>query len=97
MSKFDQAKMIMKVRKIQKELQKEIIEVESGDGAVRVEINGEMKIKKIHIDADSVDTDDIGQLEKWVEEAVKAAISQSQKLAAEKMQPMMGALGNLGM
>jgi DNA-binding YbaB/EbfC family protein len=97
MSKFDQAKMIMKVRKIQKELQKEIIEVEAGDGAVRVEINGEMKIKKIHIDAESVDTDDIGQLEKWVEEAVKAAISQSQKLAAEKMQPMMGALGNLGL
>lgn len=97
MSKFDQAKMIMKVRKIQKELQKEIIEVEAGDGAVRVEINGEMKIKKIHIDADSVDTDDIGQLEKWVEEAVKAAIAQSQKLAAEKMQPMMGALGNLGL
>ena len=97
MSKFDQAKMIMKVRKLQKELQKEIIEVEAGDGAVRVEINGEMKIKKIHIDAESVDTDDIGQLEKWVEEAVKAAISQSQKLAAEKMQPMMGALGNLGL
>lgn len=97
MSRFDQAKMVMKVRKIQKELQKEIIEVEAGDGAVKVEINGEMKIKKIHIDPDSIDTDDIGQLERWVEEAVKAAIAQSQKLAAEKMQPMMGALGNLGL
>ncbi len=36
MSRFDQAKMVMKVRKIQKELQKEIIEVEAGDGAVKV-------------------------------------------------------------
>jgi len=97
MSRFDQAKMVMKMRKVQKELQKEIITVESGDGAVSVEINGEMKIKKVNIDADSVDVDDIGQLEKWVEEAVKTAISQSQKLAAEKMQPMMGALGNLGL
>lgn len=97
MSRFDQAKMVMKMRKIQKELQKEIVEVEAGDGAVTVEINGEMKIKKIHIDPESVDLDDIGQLERWVEEAVKAAIAQSQKLAAEKMQPMMGALGNLGM
>jgi DNA-binding YbaB/EbfC family protein len=97
MSRFDQAKMVMKMRKIQKDLQKEIIEVEAGEGAVKVEINGEMKIKAVHIDADSVDVDDIGQLEKWVEEAVKAAISQSQKLAAEKMQPMMGALGNLGL
>ncbi len=97
MSRFDQAKMVMKMRKIQKDLQKEIIEVEAGEGAVKVEINGEMKIKAVHIDADSIDLDDIGQLEKWVEEAVKAAISQSQKLAAEKMQPMMGALGNLGL
>ena len=97
MSKFDQAKMLMKMRKLQKELQKEIITVEAGDGAVSVKINGEMHIEKIQIDADSVDTDDIGQLERWVEEAVKDAIKQSQKLAADKMQPMMGSHGNLGL
>jgi nucleoid-associated protein EbfC len=96
-SKFDQAKLVMRARKLQKELQKEIIIVEAGDGAVKVEITGEQKIKKIHIDPDSVDLDDIGQLEMWIEEAVKEAINQSQKLAAEKMQPLMGALGNLGM
>ena len=97
MSKFDQAKLVMKARKLQKELQKEIITVEAGEGAVKVEITGEQKIKKIHIDADSVDLEDIGQLENWIEEAVKEAIAQSQKLAAEKMQPMMGALGSLGL
>jgi DNA-binding YbaB/EbfC family protein len=97
MSRFDQAKMLMKVKKLQKELQKEIITVEAGDGAVKVEINGEQKIKKIHIDPEYVDLDDIGQLERWVEDAVKQAVSESQKLAAEKMQPMMGALGNLGL
>ena len=97
MSKFDQAKMLMKMRKLQKELQKEVITAEAGDGAVKVEINGEMKIKKVSIDADSVDLDDIGQLERWVEEAVKTAIADSQKLAADKMQPMMGSLGNLGL
>jgi nucleoid-associated protein EbfC len=97
MSKFDQAKMLMKMRKVQKELQKEIVRAEAGDGAVVVEVNGEMKIKCVKIDPDAVDLEDIGQLENWVEEAVKAAISQSQKMAAEKMQPMMGGLGNLGM
>ncbi len=96
MSKMDQAKLVMRARKLQKELQKEIITVETGDGAVRVEITGEQKIKKIHIDPDYVDLEDIGQLEMWVEEAVKEAINQSQKLAAEKMQPMMGALSSLG-
>lgn len=97
MSKFDQAKLLMKARKLQKELQKEVIAVEAGDGAVKVEITGEQKIKKIHIDPEAVDLDDIGQLEMWLEEAVKEAIVRSQKLAAEKMQPMMGALSNLGM
>jgi hypothetical protein len=97
MSKIDQAKMLMKVRKLQKELQKMIIEATAGDGAVRVEITGEQKIKKIHIDPEYVDLDDIGQLEGWVEEAVKEAINKSQKIAAEKMQPMLGNLGNLGL
>lgn len=97
MSKIDQAKMLMKVRKLQKELQKMIIESEAGNGAVVVEITGEQKIKKIHIDPEYVDLDDIGQLERWVEEAVKDAINKSQKVAAEKMQPMLGSLGSLGL
>lgn len=97
MSRFDQAKMLMRVKKIQKELQKQIITVEKGDGAVRVEITGEQKLKKVHIDPASVDLDDIAQLEHWVEDAVKDAIAESQRIAAEKMQPMMGALGELGL
>lgn len=97
MSKIDQTKLLMRARKLQKELQNEIVSVEAGDGAVVVEISGDQKIKKISVDPDFVDLDDIGQLELWLTEAVKEAINQSQKLAAEKMQPMMGALGNLGL
>lgn len=97
MSKFDQAKMLMKVKKLQKELQKMIIVSEQGDGAVKVEISGEQKIKKVHIDPEKIDLDDIQQLERWIEDAVKDAIQQSQKVAAEKMQPFMGALGDLGL
>lgn len=97
MNRFDQAKMLMRVKKIQKELQKQIIVIEKGDGAVKVEITGEQKIKRIHLDPDLIDFDDIRELEKWIEEAVKEAIQASQRVAAEKMQPMMGALGNLGL
>lgn len=97
MSKFDQAKLLMKARKLQKELQKTVITVSAGDGAVKVDITGEQKIKKIHIDSERVNLDDIEQLEGWLEEAIKDAIAQSQRLAAEKMQPMMGALSQLGM
>ena len=97
MSRFDQAKMLMKVKKLQKELQKQVITVEKGDGAVKVEITGEQKIKKIHLDPELIDLDDIRELERWLEEAVKEAIQQSQRLATEKMQPFMGALGDLGL
>jgi nucleoid-associated protein EbfC len=97
MSKFDQAKMLMSVRKIQKDLQKMIITIEKGEGAVKVEITGEQKLKKVSIDPEYVDLDDIGQLEHWIEDAVREAIAESQRIAAEKMQPMMGALGNLGL
>jgi DNA-binding YbaB/EbfC family protein len=97
MSRFDQAKMLLQVKKLQKELQKMIITIEQGDGAVRVEITGEQKIKKIHIDPAAVDLDDIAQLERWLEDAVKDAIAESQKVAAEKMQPFMGMLGDLGL
>jgi len=97
MSRFDQAKMLLQMKKLQKELQKMVISVEKGDGAVRVEITGEQKIKKVHIDPEYVDLDDIGELERWIEDAIKEAIAESQKIAAEKMQPFMGMLGGLGM
>lgn len=96
MGKFDQAKMLMKVKKMQKELAKEVLTVSAGDDAVIVEITGEQKIKKITIDPERIDLDDMRQTEKYVEEAVKQAISDSQRLAAEKMQPFMGMLGDLG-
>jgi nucleoid-associated protein EbfC len=97
MSRFDQAKMLMKVKKIQGELQKMTITIDKGDGAVQVEMNGEQKLRKVRIDPEYIDLDDIEQLERWIEDAVKDAISESQRVAAEKMQPMMGALGNLGL
>lgn len=97
MSRFDQAKLLLQMKKLQKDLQKMVISVEKGDGAVKVDITGDQKIKKVHIDPEYVDLDDIGQLERWVEDAVKEAIAESQKIAAEKMQPYMGMLGNLGL
>ncbi len=94
---FNQAKMVMKIKKAQKELANELIEVEAGDGAVVVRITGEQKIKNITIDPAQVDLDDIHELERWIETAVKEAIVRSQQVAAEKMKPLMGGLGNLGL
>ena len=97
MSKMDQAKLALQARKLQKELKKKKIEVEAGEGAVVVEISGEMKIKKIYLDSERISLDQIEELEEWLEEAVNQAISASQKAAAETMKPLMGQLGNLGL
>ncbi len=94
---FDQVKMLNQLRKAQKDLSKQIIEVEAGDGAVVVQINGELKIKSVKIDPAQVDLDDISELEHWIEIAVRDGLAKAQEVAAEKMKPLMGGLGNLGL
>ena len=92
---FDQMKMLQQLRKAQKQLGKEIIEVEAGDGAVVVQITVEWKIKSVKIDPAAVDLDDIEQLEHWIEIAVRDGLAKAQEVAAETMKPLMGGLGNL--
>ena len=94
---LDQMKMLNDLRKAQKDLAKQLIEVEAGDGAVVVQINGELKIKSVKIDPAMVDLDDIEELEHWVEIAVRDGLAKAQEIAAEKMKPLMGGLGNLGL
>ena len=92
---FDQVKMLQQLRKAQKQLGKEIIEVEAGDGAVVVQITGELKIKSVKINPEMVDLENIEQLEHWVQIAVRDGMAKAQEVAAETMKPLMGGLGNL--
>jgi DNA-binding YbaB/EbfC family protein len=94
---LDQMKMLNDLRKAQKSLAKQIIEVEAGDGAVVVQINGELKVKSIKIDPEMVDLNDIGELEHWLEIAIRDGMQKAQEIAAETMKPLMGGLGNLGL
>lgn len=92
---FDQVKMLQQLRKAQKQLGKKIIEVEAGDGAVIVQITGELKIKSIKINPKMVDLDNIEQLEHWIQIAIRDGLAKAQEVAAETMKPLMGGLGNL--
>lgn len=94
---FDQVKMINQLRKAQNDLKKEIIEVEAGDGAVVIQVTGELKLKSVKIDPAQVDLDDIAELEHWIEIAVRDGLAKAQEVAAERMKPLMGNLGNLGL
>ncbi len=94
---FDKAKALFELKKIQAALAKEVIEVEAGNGAVTIEVNGEQKIKSVSLDRSKIDLDDLDKLEKWIESAVTQAITQSQQLAAEKMREVAGGLGLPGL
>ena len=94
---LNQMKMLNDLRKAQKDLAKQIVEVEAGDGAVVVQITGELKVKSVKIDPSFVDLDDISELEHWIEIAVRDGLAKAQEVAAEKMKPLMGGLGNLGL
>ena len=44
-----------------------------------------------------VDLDEIEELEHWLEIAIRDGMKKAQEIAAEKMKPLMGGLGNLGL
>ena len=94
---MDQMKMLNQLRKTQKELKNEIVEVEAGDGAVIIQINGELKVKKVEIDPEKIDLADIHELERWIENALRDGYAKAQEIATDKMKPLMGSLGNFGM
>lgn len=94
---MDQMKMINQLRKAQKDLKNEIVEVEAGDGAVVVQINGELKVKKVTIDPERIDLEDIHELERWIENCFRDGYAKAQEIATDKMKPLMGQLGNLGL
>lgn len=94
---MDQMKMIKQLKKAQKELKNEIVEVEAGDEAVVVQITGELKVKSVKIDPEKVDLDNIAELEHWIEECFRDGYAKAQEVATDKMKPLMAGLGNLGL
>ena len=95
----DQLAMVNKLRKAQKELSKEIVEVEAGDGAVVVQISGELKITDITFNEEIIHENSVSyeELASSVKAAVRDGLKEAQDVAAEKMKPLMGGLGNFGM
>lgn len=94
---FERSKALIELKKIQTALAKEIIEVEAGNGAVIVRMNGEQKMQKITLDPEMLKEVEAAKLEKWIESAITQAINQSQQVAAEKMRAISGSLGIPGL
>jgi DNA-binding YbaB/EbfC family protein len=90
---FDKAKMVLEAKKLQQQLAKELIEVEAGQGAVKITVNGEQKVQRVELDDEKVDPENLRQLEKWLESAMNQAFKRSQEVAADITKPFMDKMG----
>ncbi len=69
----------------------------AGGGLVTATVSGSRELQSVTIDASGVDPEDVETLQDLVVAAVRDADHSAQQLAAEKMGPLTGGLGGLGM
>jgi nucleoid-associated protein EbfC len=81
-----------KLEKAQKELAKKTVEVEAGNGAVKVVANGQLRIVSLKIAPEAIDSKKPGDLEKLVFKAVNDALDAAQDMAANDLKEITGGL-----
>jgi len=69
----------------------------AGGGLVTAVVTGDGQVKSVKIDPKAVDPDDVESLEDLVVAAVRDAAHNAQELSAQKMGPLTGGLGGLGL
>jgi DNA-binding YbaB/EbfC family protein len=93
---FDQIKQARELKskmdKIQKEMEKTLVEGEAGKGTVTVTMTGQMKVKAVKIDPSVIDPKNEKKLEELVQKAISDAIEKSQKEAAKQLKELTGGL-----
>jgi nucleoid-associated protein EbfC len=90
-------KMQQQMAAAQAELAEAEVTGSAGGGLVTATVSGSGELKSVTIDPKVVDPDDTETLADLVVAAVRAANEQAQALQAEKMGPLAGGLGGLGL
>ena len=86
------AKMKEEMMRAQDELAEQRLTVTAGGEAVRVVIDGQLRLHHIQISPDAIAQGDIEMLQDLLVVAVNSAIEQAQTLAAERLQGLGGGL-----
>jgi DNA-binding YbaB/EbfC family protein len=87
-----------RIQKMQEDLARETVEGSAGGGAVTVAISeigmgpAQARVQRVKIAPEAVDPEDIETLEDLVVAAVNEALSQAQKVAADKVSPLTGGM-----
>ena len=90
-------KMQAQLAAAQEELAQAEVTGTAGGGLVTARVTGAGEVVGITIDPQAVDPDDVESLEDLVLAALRDASAAAQAMAAEKMGPLTGGLGGLGL
>jgi len=82
---------------VQKELAEETVSVSVGGGVVEVLIDGQQTLRRVTIQPDAVDPDDVEMLQDLIVAAVNEALVKSRQLTEQKMAPLTGGLNLPGL
>ena len=80
----------------QADLALETVEASAGGGAVKVVMSGTQECQSVRIDPGLLQAEDVEMLQDLVLLAVNQAIHDSQAMAARKLGPLAGGLGQFG-
>ena len=82
---------------LQEELDAKEYDISAGGGVVKVKISGKMEVRRIEIDPEIVDPDDVETLQDILTAAVNEAIKTVTDTNNEEMGKVTGALGSMGL
>ncbi len=81
----------------QAQLAEETVTATVGGGAIKITMTGDQKCKGVEIDPELLKDADAEMLQDMLLSAVNMALDQSRQLQAERMGPLAGGLGGLGL
>ena len=84
--------------KAQEALGEEVLEVEAGGGAIKIEITGHQRVNSVTINPSMLDTSDAewaNDLQDLLVVAINQAIEKSQERASERMEAITGGLNGM--
>ena len=90
-------KMLEDMAALQEELYAKEYDISAGGGVVKVKISGKIEVRRIEIDPEIVDPDDVETLQDILTAAVNEAIKTVTDTNNEEMGKVTGALGSMGL
>jgi DNA-binding YbaB/EbfC family protein len=84
------------IKKVQKELEKELVSGCAGGEAIVVTMTGSQKCVEVKLNPEKVKEMTSDRLQTIMLQAINDALEKSRKLMAKKMGPISGGLGGLG-